>query len=1066
MIKSNPVPVFQLASFSSIIALSTSMTWAQSITISGQNATYADGCIIYDAPADCASEVITPISPLAPNPSSPWNLSTAYNTGLIVGTNYTKTENGPAASGMVSVKDGAYVESAYIYLGLEENTEGKIDLSGPGTLWNGASALVVGKHGKGVFNVSDGAKYEQLNPDHMYIGYGKNADGLVVVDGVGANGERSTIYTKNRILIGNLGKAELRILNGGFVSGMYTLFTGTYEGSEGSVLIDGVHTPTGFRSTLTTENNNIKFGESGTGRLSISNGGLLKIPNAVILGDAPGSTGVAYVDGVHAETGFKSEINAELLWIGGNGSGEVNISNGGGASGSGPVYIGIYRQGKGVVDVSGSDAASGHQSSLEFPNVYVGWIGNGKLNVSNGAKVHATDQIFIGGIPGTSSNIDSNKGAVGLMQVDGINSIATAENGTTVGTYGTGTLNIARGGKLVTPVVNLATRESGLGTLNIGMGESAGILEATKVEGGLGKAQVNFNHVENIDFSPSLTGSINLNHLNAGKTQLTAINDYSGETRVAAGILSAGAAGAFSKNSDFIVGTGSALSLNGYDQTIKRLDNAGAISLGSNAGTILTVSGDYIGGGGVVNINTVLGDDSSKTDKIVVKGNSLGQSDLVVNNQNGLGAPTQEGIEIVNVQGGGQGKFKLIGHYTKDEKDTIVAGAYAYQLHQGNQSGTDSSSWYLRSELNPEPAPDPAPSSPQTPPVTPPKPASPLYQAGVPVYEAYPQLLLGLSELPTWQQRVSNRYWSQSANRQVAGTTASEGTLSFGGVGPLVEGGGVWGRMAGQHSKIKPRTSSSAADYDYDSFTLQLGVDRALKDTQSGRLVGGLNARYVHGKAHVDSDHGKGNIKSSGYGVGATLTWYGDNNVYVDNQAQVSWYDSDLHSKTAGRSLVDGNRGWGYAVSSELGKRFAFNENWSVTPNAQLSYTNARFNSFQDAFGAEVSRDKADSLALRLAANVQYQNAWTGKNGKISRSSVYTTLFLQNEFLNGSKVNVGGVTFTQKPERLWAGLGVGGTYNWDNDKYSLYGELALKSSVKNFGDSYGYSGTVGVRVRW
>src|SRR5690606_12704648 len=120
MIKSNPVPVFQLASFSSIIALSTSMTWAQSITVSGQNATYADGCIIYDAPADCASEVITPISPLAPNPSSPWNLSTAYNTGLIVGTNYTKTENGPTASGMVSVKDGAYVESAYIYLGLEE----------------------------------------------------------------------------------------------------------------------------------------------------------------------------------------------------------------------------------------------------------------------------------------------------------------------------------------------------------------------------------------------------------------------------------------------------------------------------------------------------------------------------------------------------------------------------------------------------------------------------------------------------------------------------------------------------------------------------------------------------------------------------------------------------------------------------------------------------------------------------------------------------------------------------------------------------------------------------------
>jgi type V secretory pathway adhesin AidA len=51
-------------------------------------------------------------------------------------------------------------------------------------------------------------------------------------------------------------------------------------------------------------------------------------------------------------------------------------------------------------------------------------------------------------------------------------------------------------------------------------------------------------------------------------------------------------------------------------------------------------------------------------------------------------------------------------------------------------------------------------------------------------------------------------------------------------------------------------------------------------------------------------------------------------------------------------------------------------------------------------------------------------------------------------------------------DRLWAGIGLGGSYNWNDDKYSLYGEGSVNSSLKNFGDSYAYKGTIGLRVKW
>ncbi len=504
---------------------------------------------------------------------------------------------------------------------------------------------------------------------------------------------------------------------------------------------------------------------------------------------------------------------------------------------------------------------------------------------------------------------------------------------------------------------------------------------------------------------------------------------------------------------------------------------AGILNLSDGVvGNTLTLKGDYVGSSNaLLQLDTFLGGSGSDSDRLINDGHSItGQTFVRITNTDAgnAGAATEPGHGIKLVRSINDGTtsndaFALDGTaanaYQFKGRTVVGAGAYAYGLYKGanpaNTSTIDEygeenldNDWYLRSQLN---EPD--------------KPVDPeeQYTAGVPIYEAYPQLLLGLNGLPTLQQRVGNRYWNNAGNRVLTqGADAIQPYAPAEEAGVLIEENGIWGRIEGSHTKITSKETTSGTDYDYNMFKVQAGLDGLLHETENGKLIGGVTVHYVNGKADVYSEHGDGDIKTNGYGFGGTLTWYGENGFYIDNQAKVTWYDSDLSSRTAGRSLVDGNNGLGYAVSTELGKRVTLNENWSITPQAQLIYSNVRFDSFTDQFNGHVSKDRADSLQGRLGITADYQNSWLNDQGTTNRSYVYGIANLYNEFLSGTKVDVSGVGFTSKRESLWGGIGLGGSYNWNDDKYSIYGEGTVNTSLKNFGDSYAYKGTVGFRFKW
>ncbi|MGE4324279.1 MAG: autotransporter outer membrane beta-barrel domain-containing protein, partial [Sphingobium sp.] len=517
----------------------------------------------------------------------------------------------------------------------------------------------------------------------------------------------------------------------------------------------------------------------------------------------------------------------------------------------------------------------------------------------------------------------------------------------------------------------------------------------------------------------------------AGTLAVTGDNSgYVAETRVALGTLAVD--GALGGNVDVTA----AARLEGVGR-VGGISNGGVVAPGRGGFGTLTVTGNYVGNGGTLEIETALGDDASPTDRLVVNGATSGTTGVTIINRNGLGAQTVEGIKIIDIAGASNGTFTLNGDYQFQGAPAVVAGAYAYRLYKNGVTDPNDGDWYLRSALT---NPTTTPIDPDQPVVPPP----PLYQPGVPVYEGYAQTLLALTGLPTLQERVGNRSW--------AGTPTQAGT-------------GIWGRMEGARQRPQPVFSTSHTDKNIDSWQMQIGVDHAFAQRSDGAaLIGGLTAQYGKANTSVTSLFGNGAIGAKGYGVGATLTWYGPDGFYADGQAQVSWFTSDLKSNVLG-TLASGNDGMGEVFSLEVGKRAPIGGKLSVTPQIQMAYAHVSFDRFTDPMGAVVSADQGRSLKTRWGLSIDHQNSWSTGSGGNRSSHAYAIVNLNYEWLPDSGVKVSGTPIVNRERALWGELGLGGSYSW-NDRITLYAQAAADTAVADFGNGYSVKGTAGIRIRF
>ncbi|MGJ8629154.1 MAG: autotransporter outer membrane beta-barrel domain-containing protein [Sulfitobacter sp.] len=285
------------------------------------------------------------------------------------------------------------------------------------------------------------------------------------------------------------------------------------------------------------------------------------------------------------------------------------------------------------------------------------------------------------------------------------------------------------------------------------------------------------------------------------------------------------------------------------------------------------------------------------------------------------------------------------------------------------------------------------------------------------VYEALPLTLAGFNSLPSLTQRVHQR--------------------------SSTEGQPVWLRFSADTLSAKPDTSSSGLSFDRNQWGLQTGLDFALEPSAAGHWVLGATLQYGQISSNVQNAIGTGKIKSKGYGVGATATFYGDSGFYTDLQGQVNWLDSDITSSTSG-SLIEGHDSMAYSLSVEVGKSYSLASAGTLTPQAQLIWGRVDGNSFTDAAGNTVVPGNNESLVGRLG--LTYQSESTG------RGQFYVLGNVLHDFSGAQTTNVAGTTLSARSSDTWGEIGIGGNFLLTPNQ-KLFGELRYRQALGGGGNN-------------
>lgn len=353
-----------------------------------------------------------------------------------------------------------------------------------------------------------------------------------------------------------------------------------------------------------------------------------------------------------------------------------------------------------------------------------------------------------------------------------------------------------------------------------------------------------------------------------------------------------------------------------------KLINDGSIILGKNGtiskehvGNQLLVSGDYTGNQGHIYFNTVLGDDSSQTDRMKIGGDTSGTTYVHVNNVGGSGDYITRGIELISVGGQSTGVFL--------QNDRIVGGAYEYYLSRGKDS--DYSNWYLIN-TEPDPKPDPKPE---------PKPII------RPEGSEYTANLLAANTL--FVHRLHDRL---GETHYVDALTGEEQVTS------------MWLRNIGGHTRFKDSTGQLKTQA--NRYVMQLGGDVAQwSSNANNRFHFGVMGGYANQKSNTHSSYSgyRADGSVNGYSVGMYGTWLQDNQEktggYVDSWMLYNWFNNSV----SGEKLAsESYKSKGITASVEAGYTWKSGEkntreSYYVQPVAQMTWMGVKADDHHESNG-------------------------------------------------------------------------------------------------------------------
>ncbi|EFE4981431.1 TPA: autotransporter outer membrane beta-barrel domain-containing protein [Escherichia coli] len=443
-------------------------------------------------------------------------------------------------------------------------------------------------------------------------------------------------------------------------------------------------------------------------------------------------------------------------------------------------------------------------------------------------------------------------------------------------------------------------------------------------------------------------------------------------------------------------------------------------------GKTLTVKGNYVGNNGQLNIRTVLGDDKSATDRLIVEGNTSGSTTVYVKNAGGSGAATLNGIELITVNGDESPADAF-----RQGDARIAAGAFEYQLKQQGKN------WYLTSyqSVNEEDNSSEGNSESTETPTPVLRPEAGSYVANLAA--ANTLFVMRLNDRagetryidPVTEQERSSRLWL----RQVGGHNA-------------------WRDSNGQL-----RTTSHR-------YVSQLGADLltgGFTDSDSWRLgvMAGYARDYNSTHSSVSDYRSKGSVR--GYSAGLYATWFADDiskkGAYIDAWAQYSWFKNSVkgdelayESYSAKGATVSLEAGYGFALNKSFGLEAA-KYTWIFQPQAQAIWMGVDHNAHTEANGSRIENDANNNIQTRLGFRtfIRTQEKNSGPHGDDFEP------FVEMNWIHNSKdfaVSMNGVKVEQDGARNLGEIKLGVNGNL-NSAASVWGNVGVQLGDNGYNDT-------------
>lgn len=457
----------------------------------------------------------------------------------------------------------------------------------------------------------------------------------------------------------------------------------------------------------------------------------------------------------------------------------------------------------------------------------------------------------------------------------------------------------------------------------------------------------------------------------------------------------------------------------------------------------LTISDDFIGNGGKLVFNTVLFDDTSETDKLIVQGNTSGHTGVEVNNIGGTGAQTIEGIEIVSVGGNSDGTF--------EKASRIVAGGYDYNVVQKGKN------WFLTSLVEPvDPPVDPV--DPPVDPVDPP--VDPVIPPQEPVPPAAP---------PKSEHQYRPEFGSYQANSYAANTlfmTRLHDRLGETQYTDLLTGEqkvtSLWMRNVGGHTRF--RDGSGQLKTTANRYVLQLGGDVAQWSTDGLDLWHlGLMAGYGNSQSRSASSltgyHSRGEV--NGYSVGLYGTWYANDadksGTYVDSWMLYNRFDN----KVMGQDQATENyRSSGVTASVEAGYSVKVGESgrnsYWIQPKAQAVWMDVQADDHRERNGTRVKDETQGNLMTRLGVKAYI----SGHNAIDDGKSRTFQPFIEANWIHNTqttRIRMDDVSNEMRGARNIGELKTG-VEGQITPQLSVWGNVAQQIGDKGYSDTQGMLG--------